>query len=460
MRIKRVLIANRGEIAVRIIRECRELGVETVLAVSAADREGLGAKLADRAVCLGPAPSFQSYLSIPLVMQSALSTGCDAVHPGYGFLSEKAEFARACEREGIIFIGPSSETIEAIGDKLTARKIAQTAGVAVVPGSQLIESVEMALYHAAEIGYPVMIKAAAGGGGRGVFVANLPAEIAQSFETASTEARAAFGDGSLFLERYIFNARHIEVQVLADHQGHFIHVGERDCSLQRRYQKVVEEAPAGILPAPVRARICESALRLVAEVRYVNAGTVEFLYDSDRQEFFFMEMNTRIQVEHPISEEISGLNLVREQIRIAAGEELAMSQADIVFKGHAIECRINAESPANGFRPSPGRITHWKSPSNGNIRLDTHCYEGYLVPPFYDSMLGKLIVWGPNRASAIQRMRKALDDFEASGIATNIEFHRFVLDHPDYIAGHINTRWLESVLLPAFQSLAKPHAGL
>jgi acetyl-CoA carboxylase, biotin carboxylase subunit len=453
MRIRRTLIANRGEIAVRVIRECRELGVESVLAVSAADRVGLAAKLADRTVCLGPAPSSQSYLSIPLIVQAALSTGCDAIHPGYGFLSEKAEFARTCEQEAITFIGPSSTTIEAMGDKLTARQIAQSAGVPVVPGSLRVDSTEEALSNAEKIGYPIMMKAAAGGGGRGVFVADYPEDIAQSFETASAEAKAAFGDGSLFLERYVPNARHIEVQILADHHGHAIHVGERDCSLQRRYQKVVEEAPAGILPPSIKERIFEAALKLVAEVRYVNAGTVEFLYDIDRQDYYFMEMNTRIQVEHPVSEEISGLNLVREQIRIAAGEDLKVSQTDVKFKGHAIECRINAESPANGFRPSPGRITRWKPPSDRDIRLDTHCYEGYFVPPFYDSMIAKLVVWGSDRNSAVQQMRKALELFEVVGISTNIEFLRGVFDHSDYRDGSVNTRWLENTFLPEFLSV-------
>jgi acetyl-CoA carboxylase biotin carboxylase subunit len=453
MRIRRTLIANRGEIAVRVIRECRELGVESVLAVSAADRDGLAARLADRTVCLGPAPSSQSYLNIPLIVQAALSTGCDAIHPGYGFLSEKPEFARTCEQEAITFIGPSSTMIEVMGDKLTAREIARSAGIPVVPGSLRVDNTEDAVSSAGRIGYPVMMKAAAGGGGRGVFVADCLEDIAQSFETASAEAKAAFGEGSLFLERYVPNARHIEVQILADHHGHAIHVGERDCSLQRRYQKVVEEAPAGILPFSIKERIFEAALKLVAEVQYVNAGTVEFLYDIDRQDYYFMEMNTRIQVEHPVSEEISGLNLVREQIRIAAGEDLENSQAEVKFQGHAIECRINAESPANGFRPSPGRITRWEPPSDRDIRLDTHCYQGYFVSPFYDSMIAKLVVWGSDRNSAIQQMRGALGSFEVAGISTNIEFLRSLFDHPDYIHGSINTRWLENTFLPEFLSV-------
>ncbi len=449
--LKRVLVANRGEIAVRVIRACEALGIETVLAMSAADRDTLGAKLATRAVCVGPAPSAQSYLNANLIAQAALSTGCDAIHPGYGFLSEKYELAKVCEDNAIIFVGPAADSLRKVGDKLIARSMAAEAGVPIVPGSQRVESAQHAAQTAQGIGYPIMLKAAAGGGGRGVFVAANPAEIHTSFERASAEARAAFGDGSLYMERYIGNARHIEVQVLGDSHGNALHLGERDCSIQRRYQKVIEEGPATLLTQAIRNQLHEAALRLVKHLNYRNAGTVEFLYDADRQEFFFIEMNARVQVEHPVSELITGVDIVQEQLRIAAGETLSLKQNDIKVKGHAIECRINAESPENDFMPRPGRITHWQPPQGEGIRLDSHCYAGYLVPPYYDSMIAKLLVLGSDRPAAIRRMGEALEQFRIDGIATNIEFHKAVLADEEYRAGRVNTKWLENGFLPRFR---------
>ena len=449
--LKRVLIANRGEIAVRVIRACQSLDIETVLATSVADRDTLGARMATRAVCIGPASSAQSYLRADLIAQAALGTGCDGIHPGYGFLSEKYELAKLCEENNLTFVGPRSDSLRKVGDKLIARNMAAEAGVPIVPGSELVRSAQHAAETAQNIGYPVMLKAAAGGGGRGVFVAADADEIHASFERASTEARAAFGDGSLYLERYISNARHIEVQVLGDSHGNAVHLGERDCSIQRRYQKVIEEGPASILTPAIRVHLHDAALRLVKHLNYVNAGTVEFLYDANREEFFFIEMNARVQVEHPVSELITGVDIVQQQLRIAAGERLAFSQDQIRINGHAIECRINAESPRDNFMPRPGRITRWESPQGEGIRLDSHCYAGYLVPPFYDSMIGKLLAFGTDRATAIARMRNALDDFYVDGITTNIDFHKAVLTHPDYLAGKVNTKWLENVFLPEFQ---------
>lgn len=450
-KLKRVLVANRGEIAVRVIRACEGLGIETVLTMSAADRDTLGAKLATRAVCIGPAPSTQSYLNANLIAQAAVSTGCDAIHPGYGFLSEKYELAKICEDNNIIFVGPTADSLQKVGDKLIARTMAAEAGVPIVPGSERVEDAEHAARTAESIGYPIMLKAAAGGGGRGVFVAANPAEIHSSFERAAAEARAAFGDGSLYMERYIGNARHIEVQVFGDSHGNGIHLGERDCSIQRRYQKVIEEGPATILTAAIRARLHDAALRLVRHLNYRNAGTVEFLYDADRQEFFFIEMNARVQVEHPVSELITGVDIVQEQLRIAAGEPLSVKQDDIKINGHAIECRINAESPENDFMPRPGRISHWQPPQGDGIRLDSHCYSGYLVPPYYDSMVAKLLVHAADRPAAIRHMGEALNQFRVDGIATNIEFHKAVMADEDYIAGCVNTKWLEDGFLPRFQ---------
>ena len=452
MSITRVFIANRGEIAVRIIRACRAAGLECVIGVSAADRDGLGAELADRAVVLGPAPARESYLNLPLIVHAAMATGCDALHPGYGFLSERAEFAALCSENGIAFVGPRPETIELLGDKLRAREVAEQAGLARVPGSAALGDASEARRAAEEIGYPVVLKASAGGGGRGMFVARDPDSIERSFQRASAEALAAFGDGTLYMESYVENARHVEVQVMGDGHGQVVHYGTRDCSVQRRYQKVIEEAPATALSARAHDQVLKLAVDLAAHLDYRNAGTVEFVYDMARDALYFIEVNARIQVEHPVSEEISGVDLVCEQLRIAAGEGLSVAQSDIELTGHAIECRINAEDPANNFTPSPGRITSWQAPQGADIRLDSHCREGDMVTPFYDSLIGKLIVLGADRPQAIERMRAALQDFEIGGIASNIALQREILAHPDFAANKFNTRWLESVFLPQFES--------
>ena len=450
--LSRVFVANRGEIAVRIIEACHAEGVEAVLGVSEPDRGSRGAELAERAVCIGPAAAQASYLNPDALIMAAKGTGCDALHPGYGFLAENAGLAAACGENDIVFVGPHPETIEQLGDKLAARRVAAEAGVPLMPGSEAVGSVDEAVARADAFDYPVVVKAAAGGGGRGMFVAREPAAIRASFEKASAEALGAFGDGTLYLERFIANARHIEVQVVVDDHGNAAHLGERDCSAQRRYQKVVEEAPAPALSDAARARLYEAALRLVRHIGYRNAGTVEFLYDIDRDEPCFIEMNARIQVEHPVTEMVTGIDIVREQLRIAGGAPLSFTQADVALRGHAIECRINAESPARDFAPSPGRITTWRPPSGEGLRLDSHIREGDLVPPFYDSMIGKLIAHAPTRAEALARLGAALDDFVVEGIDTNIAFQRTLLDHPDFVRGGVTVRWLESVLLPAINA--------
>ncbi len=452
MPISHVFIANRGEIAVRIIRACRAAGLECVIGVSAADRESFGAELADRAVVLGPAPARESYLNLPLIVHAAKATGCDALHPGYGFLSERAELAALCEKNGIAFVGPRPETIELLGDKLRAREMAEQAGLARVPGSAALADASEARQAAREIGYPVVMKASAGGGGRGMFVARDPESIECSFKRASAEALAAFGEGTLYMESYVENARHVEVQVMGDGEGRVVHFGARDCSVQRRYQKVIEEAPATALSAKSHDKVLELALSLAAHLDYRNAGTVEFLYDMARDALYFIEVNARIQVEHPVSEEISGRDLVCEQLRIAAGDGLSVTQGDIKLAGHAIECRINAEDPFNGFTPSPGRIARWQPPEGADVRLDSHCRDGDLVAPFYDSLIGKLIVRGADRPSAIEGMRRALQEFEIGGIASNLALQRGILAHPDFAANKFNTRWLESAFLPQFES--------
>lgn len=453
MALRRLFVANRGEIALRIVRAAKSLGIETVLAVSAADRDSLAAREADRAVVIGPAPARASYLNANLLVHAALATGCDALHPGYGFLSERAEFAELCETSGIIFVGPKAESIRMVGDKLSARALAKSTGVPMVPGSGMIASAAEAQRIADEIGYPVVTKASAGGGGRGMVVARSGHDLALGFDKSSHEAKEAFGDGTLYLERYVERARHVEVQVLGDGEGGVLHFGERDCSLQRRYQKMVEEAPAAILSDAVRARLHQAAIQLLAPIRYRNAGTVEFLYDVDRDEFYFMEVNARIQVEHPVSEETTGVDLIRLQLAVAAGETLPLTQDRIACRGHAIEVRIIAEDPQRNFAPSPGRILRWRPPQGSGVRLDSAMFEGALVPPFYDSMIAKLIVHGDSRAAAVARMRQALDGFEIEGIATNLPLLRTIVAHPDYLSNQIETRWLERVLLP---SLEKP----
>jgi acetyl-CoA carboxylase, biotin carboxylase subunit len=444
-KITKVLVANRGEIAVRIIKACQALGIESVVTVSDADRDTLAAKMADRVICIGPARPLDSYLNVGAIVSAACGTGADAVHPGYGFLAEKPELARACKDNGVIFIGPRAELIEQMGNKIEARKIAAKLGVPVVPGSQQISNIDQCVEAGRAIGFPLLLKAAAGGGGRGMRIVNSESDVRSAFEAASREAHAAFGDSSIYIERYIRNARHVEVQILADHFGNVVHLGERDCSLQRRYQKIVEEAPAPRLDA-VRGRIHEAAVTIARSARYENAGTIEFIVDADTQEFFFLEMNTRIQVEHPVTEMITGVDLVAEQIRLADDTPLRLAQSDVRFAGHAIECRINAESAAHGFRPHPGRISEWRPPAGLGIRVDTYCYPGYLVPPFYDSLLAKLIVHAPGRAEAINKMVAALSDFAVAGIDTTIPFLRILMQQRDVVAGTTNVRWVEEFI--------------
>ena len=446
MSVRRVLIANRGEIAVRIIRACQSLGIETVAAVSEADRESMAARLANRAVCIGPARSIDSYLKVENLIAAAQGTSCDALHPGYGFLSERASLAQACAENDITFVGPSAENIMQMGDKLEARKIARSAGVPLVPGSDHAKNPDQAAQLAEEIGYPLLLKASAGGGGRGIKLVSNRDEIENTFRTAAAEARAAFGNDTLYMEKYVGNARHIEVQILGDSQGNVIHLGERDCSLQRRHQKIIEEAPAYAVPPEVRAKICNAAAVLARSIGYRSAGTIEFIYDNASAEFYFLEMNTRIQVEHPVTEMITGVDLVAQQLHIARGESLPFKQSDIRFAGHAIECRINAESPQHGFRPCPGHIADWQEPRGPGIRVDTHCFPGYFVPPYYDSLLAKLIVHADTRQGAENRTSQALDHFHVSGIDTLIPFLKTVIDDPEYRAGAVNTRWLEKKL--------------
>jgi acetyl-CoA carboxylase, biotin carboxylase subunit len=446
MAISRVLVANRGEIAVRIIRACNALGFDTVLAVSDADRDSLPAQLAGRTVCIGPARATDSYLNIKAIIAAALGTESNAVHPGYGFLAESPELADACVAQGITFVGPTSAQLRQMGNKLQARSLARRCGVPTLMGSEKVQTADEASAVAERIGLPVMLKAAAGGGGRGMKIVTDHKDMPQMFASAAAEARAAFGDDTLYLEQFIANARHIEVQLLGDRFGNVIHLGERDCSLQRRHQKVVEEAPAPAITDALRDEIRQAAVTLGINIGYENAGTVEFIVDQDTGTFFFLEMNTRIQVEHPVTEAITGIDLVQEQFRIANGERLRLSQQDVTFRGHAIECRINAELPNEQFRPNPGRITTWSPPQGPNIRLDTHCYPGYIVPMFYDSMLGKLIIYGSDREEAIERMRRALEQFSIAGVGTTLPFLHFVMCHSDFRAGKVNTHLVEEMI--------------
>jgi acetyl-CoA carboxylase biotin carboxylase subunit len=397
-------------------------------------------------ICIGPPPSSESYLKTQTLIAAAKATECDALHPGYGFLSERAELAQACADQGLTFIGPTAENIRQMGDKLQARRIAKASGVPTVPGSDRARNAREAAELAKEVGYPILLKASAGGGGRGIKLVNNPAEIENTFSTAAAEARTAFGDDTLYMERYVGNARHIEVQVLGDTHENVVHLGERDCSLQRRHQKIIEEAPGYDLSLEIREKICSAGATLARSIGYRNAGTVEFIYDNDSSEFFFLEMNTRIQVEHPVTEMITGVDLVVQQLLIARGEALPFQQSDVKLHGHAIECRINAESPQHGFRPCPGRIDEWMPPQGVGIRLDSHGYPGYFVPPFYDSLLAKLITHGRDRAEAISRMSDALTSFKITGIDTGIPFLQTVINDPEYRQGKVNTRWLEKKL--------------
>lgn len=448
--ITRLFVANRGEIAVRIVEACRKLGIETVVGVSDADRQTLAAKRADRAICIGPALATESYLRMEAIVTAAQGTGCEAIHPGYGFLAENAKFQSLCEEQGLIFVGPPASAMSAMGDKLTARQTAIKLKVPVIPGTRHVDTPAKALGFGREIGYPFLLKASAGGGGRGMRVVRSPDEVAGAFAGASAEARAAFSDSTLYIERYIERARHVEVQILGDAYGKIIHLGERDCSTQRRHQKLIEESPSPVVGSSLRARMADAALRLASHVNYVNAGTVEFVLDLDTMEFYFLEMNTRIQVEHPVTEMITGVDLVAEQIRIASDEPLSISQDDVQWDGHAIECRINAEIPERDFMPSPGKITEWEPPTGTGIRVDTHCYPGYLVPPFYDSMLAKVIVHGKDRDVAISRMSSALGSFRATGVHSTLPFHHAVIAHPDFRNNRVTTQWVEQKFCPEF----------
>ncbi|MDI9476048.1 MAG: acetyl-CoA carboxylase biotin carboxylase subunit [Natronincolaceae bacterium] len=443
---KRILIANRGEIAFRIIRACKEMGIETVAVYSEIDRDSIHVHIADEAICIGPAPAKKSYLNMDNIISTALVTKCDAIHPGYGFLAEDSKFVNACTENGIKFIGPKKEHMEKMGDKSEARKIMAGAGVPIIPGSEnSTGDAREAFDIAKKIGFPVIIKASGGGGGKGMRVVNNEGEFIDRFNVAKMEANAAFDDDSIYIERFIERPRHIEFQILADNYGNVIHLGERDCSLQRGNQKVLEEAPCVIMGENLRAEMGEVALKAAKAIDYINAGTVEFLLDKYNN-FYFIEMNTRIQVEHTITEMITGIDLVKEQIKIAYGEKLDISQDEIKINGHSIECRINAEDPKNGFRSCPGTIEDYFAPGGYGVRVDSHIYSGYVVPPTYDSMIGKLIVWGKDRIEAISRMKRALDEMVITGIDTNIDFQKQILNNKNFLANKIDTLFIERII--------------
>ena len=440
---KKVLIANRGEIALRVIRACRELGVETVAVYSEADRESLHVRFADDDVCIGPPPSRLSYLRIPNLIAAAEITGADAIHPGYGFLAENAEFADTCKASNIAFIGPTGDQIRQMGDKATAKRLAQEAGVPTVPGTAgTVQDLDDALKQVESIGFPVIIKATAGGGGKGMRVAQEAEQFAQSFSLAQNEALAAFGNGEVYVEKYLARPRHVEIQVMGDLHGNVVHFGERDCSVQRRHQKLIEESPSPALTPELRAQMGEAAIRLASAIHYAGAGTLEFLLDEDGS-FYFMEMNTRIQVEHPVTEMVTSFDLVKEQIRVASGDPVSFRGDGARLRGHAIECRINAEDPYRNFQPSPGVITAYHPPGGPGVRLDSHIYDGYTVPPYYDSLLAKVIVHGNDREEALARMGQALDSFVLEGVTTTIPFLGRVIRHPDFVAGRVDTKFLE-----------------
>ncbi|MEN6389327.1 MAG: acetyl-CoA carboxylase biotin carboxylase subunit [Syntrophomonas sp.] len=441
--LSKVLIANRGEIALRIIRACREMGIKTVAVYSVADRDSLHVKMADEAVCIGAAPARESYLNIPNVIQAALSRGADAIHPGYGFLAENAYFASLCETHHLTFIGPSAEVIELMGDKVKAREVVSQANVPLVPGSPgAVGDYHEALEIAKQIGYPVIIKASAGGGGRGMRLAHNEASLQEALDMARMEAGAAFGNNEIYVEKYIEEPRHIEIQVLGDKYGNIVHLGERDCSLQRRHQKLLEESPSSFVDEPMRQEMGRVAVEAARSAGYFSAGTIEFLVDKNRN-FYFIEMNTRIQVEHPVTEMVTGIDIVKEQFRIAAGEKLNLSQDDIRLNGWAMECRINAEDPANDFRPCPGSVTLYLPPGGPGVRVDSAVYTGYNIPPYYDSMVAKLIVWGASRDEVIARMRRALSEFQIGDIKTTIPFHLQVLGNAFFIRGEVYTNFIQ-----------------
>lgn len=442
------MIANRGEIALRVIRACRELNIRTVAVYSQADADSLHVKLADEAYCIGPPASQRSYLHVPALISTAVVTGADAIHPGYGFLSENSNFAQICQDHRIKFIGPSIKAIDSMGDKSSARETMKKAKVPVVPGSHgLIVDEAEAFRIALDVGFPVIIKATAGGGGRGMRVVQDPVQLASAIASARSEAAASFGDSGIYIEKYLKPIRHVEIQIMADSQGNCVHLGERDCSVQRRHQKLLEEAPSPAITPELRKQMGEAAVRIAKQIQYEGAGTVEFILDKDK--FYFMEMNTRIQVEHPITEAITGIDLVKEQIRVAAGLPLSVKQNDIKFSGHAIECRINAEDADRNFLPSPGRIAAYIAPGGPGVRVDSHAYPGYLIPPYYDSLVSKLIVWGQNREEAIHRMQRALDEYAITGIHTTIPFHQKLLSHPVFQRGDVSTDFIEKYMTSA-----------
>ncbi|MDI2537251.1 acetyl-CoA carboxylase biotin carboxylase subunit [Pseudomonas aeruginosa] len=443
--LEKVLIANRGEIALRILRACKELGIKTVAVHSTADRELMHLSLADESVCIGPAPATQSYLQIPAIIAAAEVTGATAIHPGYGFLAENADFAEQIERSGFTFVGPTAEVIRLMGDKVSAKDAMKRAGVPTVPGSDgpLPEDEETALAIAREVGYPVIIKAAGGGGGRGMRVVYDESELIKSAKLTRTEAGAAFGNPMVYLEKFLTNPRHVEVQVLSDGQGNYIHLGDRDCSLQRRHQKVIEEAPAPGIDEKARQEVFARCVQACIEIGYRGAGTFEFLYENGR--FYFIEMNTRVQVEHPVSEMVTGVDIVKEMLRIASGEKLSIRQEDVVIRGHALECRINAEDPKT-FMPSPGKVKHFHAPGGNGVRVDSHLYSGYSVPPNYDSLVGKVITYGADRDEALARMRNALDELIVDGIKTNTELHKDLVRDAAFCKGGVNIHYLEKKL--------------
>ena len=451
--MKSVLVANRGEIAVRLIRACFDEGLESVLVVSAAARDSLAARLADRVVVIGPASAADSYLSIDRVVMAAITSGCDALHPGYGFLSERAELVDACEEAGITFIGPPADVMRRAGSKLGAREVAASIGIPTGAGTDGLTNVDDAIVAAEALNnYPLLLKASAGGGGRGMTIIRSADDLRQGFVRASTEAERAFGDGTLYMEPYIERARHVEVQILADTHGNVCHLGERDCSAQRRYQKIIEEAPSTGLTARLVDEIRAAAVALARGLDYVGAGTVEFLVDVAKETFIFLEVNARVQVEHPVTEEVTGIDIVREQLRIAQGEPLSFSQDQVTLSGHSIECRINAESARRGFIPSPGTITKWTAPQGTGIRLETYAFEGAVVPPYYDSLIAKLIVHAPSREQAVVLMSKALAKMDVQGIETTIDLQSAILADHEFRTSPITTKWLEEKFLPAWES--------
>jgi acetyl-CoA carboxylase biotin carboxylase subunit len=461
---RKLLIANRGEIALRVVRACKEMGIATVAVYSEPDRDSLHARMADEAICIGPASAALSYLAMPNIISAARVTGAEAIHPGYGFLAENAAFARAVADSGITFVGPSPDAIERMGDKSVARETMAKAGVPTVPGSDgLVETYEEALAFANEVGFPVLIKASAGGGGKGMRVAVDAGELRANLMAARTEAGAAFGNDTVYIEKYLTRPRHVEFQVLADTHGNAVHLYERDCSVQRRHQKLIEEAPSPALTPELRAAMGEAAIKAVRAVGYVNAGTVEFLLDEDGS-FYFMEMNTRVQVEHPVTEQVTGVDIIKEQIRIAAGEPMKHArQQDVKLNGHAIEFRINAEDPLAGFRPHPGRVDVFNAPGGFGVRVDSHLYSGYSVPPYYDSLIAKLVVWGETRTEAVDRARRALDEFIVVGIPTTVSFHQFVVEEEHFGRGEVYTDYVERHVpadaLSAFVTGGKKRGG-